>query len=50
MSNLMTTEGYIFLIFAWSTVIGVLTFCLYKVFTIRKENDKQQKNQKVDYL
>lgn len=38
----MTTEGYIFLIMAWGTVITVLTFCLYKVFTIRKENGKRQ--------
>lgn len=43
MSNLMTTEGYIFLVIAWGSVIVMLAFCLYKVFTIRKENGKQQK-------
>lgn len=37
----MTTEGYIFLILAWGTVLTVLTFCLYKVFTVRKENNKR---------
>jgi hypothetical protein len=46
MSNLMTTEGYIFLIMAWGTVIGVLTFCLYKVFSINNETGKQQKEAK----
>lgn len=36
MSDNMTTGGMIFLISAWSTVIGLLAFCMWKVFNIRR--------------
>ncbi len=36
MSDNMTTGGFIFLISAWSTVIGLLAFCIWKLFTVRR--------------
>lgn len=36
----LTTEGVIFVAFAWTIVIGLLTFCLFKIFSGEKNLEK----------
>jgi len=36
MNDNMTTGGLIFLISAWSTVTSLLVFCIWKVFSVKR--------------
>lgn len=36
----MTTGGYIFLILAWGSIVGLAAYCMFKV--LRGEKDKQK--------
>ncbi len=39
----LTTSGIIFWIFGWSVVIGLVSFCFYKILT-NKRGNKLEKN------